>query len=192
MTKATATLDLLETIRGHETTGICVETPTTPAPVVIATPGDIRAGIVLIKSDARLPKSVRFEFKHYGHWKLLAGVDGFSVDRALSEAGWHFFFMVPEIRAAAVSSTRRGAVRKALKKATVGIEAQNFNALEIAEITLKRFLGLHYVTVVAHPRHAKHSPFLRDLDPYHVSRNVWAFKQVLRRRAQIGRTSKGT
>jgi hypothetical protein len=27
---------------------------------------------------------------------------------------------------------------------------------------------LHYVTVVAHPRHAKHSPFLHDLDPDYV------------------------
>jgi hypothetical protein len=191
MTKTSATLDLLETIRGHETTSTGVETPTNPTPVVIATPGDIRAGSVLVKSGTRLPESARFESKQYGHWKLLAGVDGFAVERTLSEAGWHFFFMVPEIRAAAVSSTRHGAVRKALKRVTAAIEAQDFNALEIVEITLKRFLGLHYAVVGAHPRHVKHSPFLRGLDPYHVSRNIWDFKQVFRRRAQIGLASKG-
>jgi|SRR5581483_5267236 len=190
MTKTTATLDVLETVRGHEATGTGVERPLTPAPVVIATTKDIRAGSVLIKSSARLPESVRFESKQYGHWKVLAGVDGFAVERALSEVGWHFFFIVPETRAAAVSWTPQGAARKALKKVTMAIEAKNFNALEIAEITTKHFLGLYYTRVVAHAREVKGSPFLRDLDPYYTPRNVWDFKQVLRRRAQIGRTSK--
>ena len=191
MTKTTATLDVLETIREHQTAGIGVKTPTTPAPVVIATTEDIQAGSVMIKSGARLPESARFESKQKVHWNVLAGVDGFAVERTLSEAGWHFFFMVPETRAAAVSSTPQGAVRKALKKATAAIEAQDYNALEIVEITTKRFLGLYYARVVAHARHAKHSPYLRDLDPHYVPRNVWNFKQALRRRGQIGRTSKG-
>jgi hypothetical protein len=190
MTKTTATLDVLETIRVHETAGIGVKTPTTPVPVVIATTEDIQAGSVMIKSGARLPESAPFESKPYGHWKLLAGVDGFAVERTLSEAGWHFFFMVPETRAAAISSTPQGAVRKALKKMTAAIEAQDYNALEIVGITTKRFLGLYYARVVAHARHFKQSPYLRDLDPHYVPRNVWDFKQVLRRRAQIGRTSK--
>ena len=82
-------------------------------------------------------------------------------------------------------------MRKALKKVATAIEAQNFNALELVEITTKRFLGLHYATVVAHARHSKHSPYLRDLDPDYMPRKVWNFKQALRRRALIGRTSKG-
>jgi hypothetical protein len=191
MTETTATLDLLETIRVHETAGIGVKTPTTPVPAVIATTEDIQAGSVMIKSGARLPESAPFESKPYGHWKLLAGVDGFAVERTLSEAGWHFFFMVPETMASAVSSTPQGAVRKALKKVTAAIETQDYNALEVVGITTKRFLGLHYATVVAHARHSKHSPYLRDLDPHYVPRNVWNFKQALRRRGQIGRTSKG-
>jgi len=190
MTTMTATLDVLETIGGHETTGTGVETPTTPAPVVIATTADVRAGSVLIKSDARLPESARFESKQYGHWNVFVGMDGFAVERALSEAGWHFFFLVPETRAAAVSNTPQGAMRKALRKMTVAIEAQNFNALEIMGVTTKRFLGLCYARVVAHARHAKHSPYLRDIDRHHVPRNVWDFKQALRRRGQIGHTSK--
>ena len=190
MTETTATLDLLETTRGHRAAGTGVATPTTPTPVVVATTEDIRAGSVLIKSDVRLPQSVRFESKQYGHWKVLTGVDGFTVERDLSKAGWHFFFMVPETGVSAVSSTPHGAVRKALKKVAAAIEAQSFNALEIVGITTKRFLGLYYARVVAHARHSKHSPYLRDLDPHFVPRNVWDFKQVLRRRAQIGRTSK--
>ena len=80
---------------------------------------------------------------------------------------------------------------KALKKLTAAVELQSFNALEIVEITRQRFLWLYYARVAAYPRDAKHSPFVCDPDRYHASRNVWDFKQVFRRRAQIGRTSKG-
>ena len=41
MTTMTATMDVLETIRGHATTGISVENSSTPTPVVIATTADI-------------------------------------------------------------------------------------------------------------------------------------------------------
>lgn len=80
---------------------------------------------------------------------------------------------------------------KALKKLTAAVEFQSFNALEIVEITRQRFLWLYYARAAAYPRDARPSPFVRDLDRYHVSRNVWDFKLIFRRRAQIGRTSKG-
>jgi hypothetical protein len=176
MTKTTTTLDLLETIRGNETTGAGAETPTTRAPVVIATTEDIGAGSVLIKSDAH------FESNRYGSWKLLTGLDGFAVERRLSEAGCHFFFVVPRITIGALSSSRNGAIRRGLKKVLAIIEEQNFNALEIVEITTKRFLGVDYARVVAHPRQVKNSPFVRDLDPYHVTRTVWDSQRILRDR----------
>ena len=187
-------LNLTEPVWVKETLGdgtVSVETPGGADVVVIGTVEDIVAGSVLIKSKLRLPESVPFAPKQYGSWRLLAGADGFAVERKLSEAGSNFFFLVPELRRSALSSNRSKALRRALKKIVSTTEAQNFNALEIVEVTTRRFLGLHYAKVVANPRHIKRSPFLRDLDPYHVSRNVWGFKGVLKRRAQIGHSSKG-
>ena len=194
MREEAAILDLAEPVWGNETPGngtVSVETPGGAELVVIGTTEEIVAGSVLIKSSLRLPQSVRFASKRYGSWKLLAGVDGFAAERKLSEAGWNFFFVVPEIRRSALSSNRSKALRRALKKIVSATEAQNSNALEIVRVTTQRFLGLHYTKVVAHPRHIKGSSFLRDLDPYHVSRNVWDFKRVLKRRAQIGRSTNG-
>jgi len=182
MTRMTATLDLRETIRGENTAGTGAEAPTTPAPVVIATPEDIQVGSVLIKSDTRLPEAARFPSKQYGPWKLLTRIDGFAVERRLSEAGWHFLFMVPGITIGALSSSRKGAIRRALKRILTAVEQQHFNGLEIVEITTKRFLGLHYARVVTHPRQVKNSPFVRDLDPYHVTRTVWDSERILRNR----------
>ena len=191
MTKQTAILDLLDTTRGPDTPGVNVERFAIPVLLVIGTTEDIRAGTVLINSAVRLPQSVHFASKQYGPWKLLTTMDGFAVERTLSELGWHFFFMVQGIRAAGVSFTPRGAMTKALKKLTAAAEFQSFNALEIVEITRQRFLWLYYARAAAYPRDARPSPFVRDLDRYHVSRNVWDFKLIFRRRAQIGRTSKG-
>jgi hypothetical protein len=191
MTKTTETLELSETIASPEATSTGVETPMIPAPVVIATPQEIRTGSVLVKSDVRLPDSVLFESKHFGPWTLLTKADGFGFERMLSEEGWHFFFMVPQIALGALSFSPSKAMRAALKKAFAAVEAQGFNALEIVEITTQHILGLHYVKIVAHARHVKNSPFLRDLDPYYVPRGVWNGKGVLRRRAEIGRMVKG-
>jgi len=191
MTKTTATLELIETTGGHEIIGTDVDLSAIPTPVVLASMEDIRAGSVLLRSDARLPEFVHFESKQYSRWRILTDANGFDVERTLSEAGWHFFFIVPEIRAGGLSFHRNQGLRKALKKLLSEVEAYNFNALEIVEIKTRSFMGLNQVEVVAHPRHVKNSPFLRDLDPNYVSRNVWNFKGILRRRSQIGQTCKG-
>ena len=191
MTKTTATLELVETIGGHETIGTDVDVSTIPVPVVLASMQDIQAGSVLLRSDVPLPESVHFAFKLDRQWRILTEANGFDVERMLSDTGWHFFFMVPEIKTGALSFHRNQGLRKALRKLTFVVEAQKFNALEIVEINTKGFLGLNYVEVVAHPRHVKNSPFLRDLDPNYVPRTVWDFKGILRRRSQIGRMRKG-
>ena len=191
MTKYSANLDLHETVGSGETINLGAKNTARLAPVVLATMEDIQSGTILIKSDVRLPNSVLFESKQYGYWRVLTGVDGFAVERRLSTAGWHFFFVVPEIKAAAVSSTRQGALKKALRKVTGATEGGSLNALEIVKIRVRHFLWFYYVMVTAHTRHVKASPFLRDLDPYHTSRQVWDFKQVLRRRAEIAQTAKG-
>ena len=191
MTKQTAILDLLDTIRGPETPGANVERFAIPV-LVLGTTEDIRAGTVLINSAVRLPQSVHFASKQYGPWKLLTTMDGFAVERTLSELGWHFFFMVQGIRAAGRFSYATRRVDKSSQKVDrAAAELQSFNVLEIVEITRQRFLWLYYARAAAYPRDAKPSSFVRELDRYHASRNVWNFKQVFRRRAQIGRTSKG-
>ncbi|HKV78732.1 MAG TPA: hypothetical protein VJP02_11350 [Candidatus Sulfotelmatobacter sp.] len=191
MKETTATLNSAEVLRHEVPNAGAGESQAVPAPAIVATTEDIRAGIVLIKSDAVLPNSVRFESKHYGRWKLLTGADGFQVERRLSEAGWHFFLMVPEVRIRALSSNRKRGLRKVLRKVLSATEAQGFNAVEVVDIKTRHFVGFHSVEVVAYARQVKNSPFLRDLDPNHVSRNTWNFKQILRSQARIGPTRKG-
>ncbi len=152
---------------------------------VVATSRDLRPGSVLVKVDVSLPETAAFKSNQYGRWKVLAE-DGFAVKQILSSVGWHFFFLVPKISVSALSIRSGKAVRAALKKVFATVEAQDLNALEIVEIVRKRFLGVDYVRVVAEPRHVKDSPFFHDHDARHVPRDIWNFKGIFRRRAQIG------
>jgi hypothetical protein len=185
MNETSTTLDSVGAIPGLTIHAGAVDSRAT-APLVLATTEDIRAGSILIQRDAALPGSAQFECKRYGSWNLLT-----EVGRSLSDARWHFFFMVPEVRTGAFSSTRRLGLRKALNKVLAAVEVQSFNAVEIAEIRTRGFLGWNYIQVVAYARHVNSTPFLREFDPHYPSRNVWDFKQVHRRRAQIGPSHKG-
>jgi len=186
MSNTAAIRDQVEAISVQE-----ISRTAAPPLVILGTTEDVRAGSVLLHAIAGWPESAHFRSKQYGAWKILTGVNGFEVEQRLSEAGWHFFFIVPATSSGSLSSDHNKAVRRGLKKILSKTEAQNFNALEIVEITTKRLLGLFYVKIIAHPRQVKVSPFLRNLNPYHSTRNVWDFKQALRRRARIGRTAKG-
>jgi hypothetical protein len=83
MTKTTKTLDRVETTLGRGMIGGNAEITPTPTPIVIAAITDLRAGSVLMTSDTRLPKSVYFECEQYGSWKVLRGMDGFKIERAV-------------------------------------------------------------------------------------------------------------
>jgi hypothetical protein len=51
-------------------------------------------------------------------------------------------------------------IQNALKRILVKVRHQNFNSLEVTGIVAKRFLGVPYVTVSAHPRHIQQSCYL--------------------------------
>jgi hypothetical protein len=68
----------------------------------------------------------------------------------------------------AFSSNSRVGLRKALKKVLAAVEAKSFNAVEIAEIRTRGFLGWNYIQVVAYARHVNNTPFLPEFDPHYL------------------------
>ncbi len=118
----------------------------------------IKTGAILIKEGALLPESLRFESEPYSKgWRLVKDLDGYGLDRKIREAGWTFFYMAGEVDATAVGSDLEKTTRKAVKKVIAHMKSDRLNCLEIAQVAAKRFLGLPYVTVSAHPRHIQES-----------------------------------
>ena len=68
--------------------------------------------------------------------------------------------MAGGVNANAVGSDLEKTTRRAVKKVLSSMKSDRFNCLEIAQVAAKRFLGLPYVTVSAHPRHIQESMFL--------------------------------
>jgi hypothetical protein len=124
-------------------------------------PDKIKAGTILIQEGALLPESLRFESEpHSPGWRLVKNLDSRGLDRKIRDAGWTFFFMAGGVNAIAVGSDLEKTTRRAVKKVLASMKSDRFNCLEIAQVAAKRFLGVPYVTVSAHPRHIQRSMFL--------------------------------
>lgn len=118
----------------------------------------IKTGSILIKEGALLPESLRFESEPYSRgWRLVKNLDGYGLDRKIREAGWTFFYMAGEVNATDVGFDLEKTTRRAVKKVIAYMKSDRLNCLEIAQVTVKRFLGLPYVTISAHPRHIQES-----------------------------------
>ena len=121
----------------------------------------MKTGTILIKEGTLLPEALRFESEPYAKgWRLVKNLDSSGLDRKIREAGWTFFFMAGDANATAVGSDLERTTRRAIKKVIASMELDGFNCLEISQVAAKRFLGILYVTVSAHPRHIQESMFL--------------------------------
>jgi hypothetical protein len=118
----------------------------------------ITTGTILIKEGTLLPEGLQLTSEPYlKGWRLVKNLDSSGMDRKLCEAGWTFFFMAGDVKATAVGSDSNKMTRRAIKKVFTGMKWDKLNCLEIARVAAKRFLGIPYVTVSAHPRHIQES-----------------------------------
>jgi hypothetical protein len=124
------------------------------------TADQIKAGTVFIEEGTPLPDSLNFESKPYSNgWRSVKNLNGYGLDRKIREAGWTLFDLA-QIKASVFGFDREKAARRALDRVLANVKSDNFNSLEISQVTAKRFLGLPYVTVSAHARHLQKSMFL--------------------------------
>src|SRR5229473_7384674 len=111
----------------------------------------INTGTILIKDGTFLPDALRFESEPCATgWRLVKNLDGYGLGRKIHEAGWTFFFVVGEIKAAVFGFDGQKTVRRAVKRILRNLKSETFNGLEITQVVAKRFLGLRYASVCAH------------------------------------------
>jgi len=121
----------------------------------------IKMGTILIEGGALLPDSLRFESEPYAKgWRLIKNLDGYGLDRKIRQAGWTFFYMAVEMKASVFGFGGEKALRRAVNRVLANLKSEKSNCLAITQVAAKRFLGLTYVTVSAHPRHIQESMFL--------------------------------
>jgi len=125
----------------------------------------INAGTILIKEGVLLPESLPVVSEPYSKgWRLVKNLRSSEMDRQLFEAGWNLSYLAEgDLSAAAFGSDTEKTTRRAIKKVIATMKSKQLNCVEITQVAAKRFLGLPYVTVLAHPRHIEDSKVLFHL-----------------------------
>jgi hypothetical protein len=133
--------------------------------------------ILMTQSRLRTPQLLGLEGQPYwGSWSLVKVSDGFALDRKVRDSGWNFFFMAEELKATFFGALGAKKIQSALKRILGKVRQQHFNGVEVTDIVTKRFLGVPYATVSAHPRHVQQSWCLESAEVRRTSQHnaEWA------------------
>jgi hypothetical protein len=116
---------------------------------------------ILIREDALLPAGLVLETEAFlPGWRAVQNLDGHGVSRKIAGAKWNFFFLAGAISATVLGRDRPATMRRALKLILAKQPSQNYNALQIAKVVPKSFLGIPYVRVSAYSRHIQEGIYL--------------------------------
>ena len=118
----------------------------------------IRAGIMIIKDGTQTPESLEVDTKSYSAgWSSIVKTTSAQLGRDLESAGWTFFYMAAEIRTRGFGFNDESRTDRAVARVIDAVKLENCNCLEITQIRRRSFLGLPYMSVVAHARHIQPS-----------------------------------
>ena len=130
---------------------------------------EVQVGTILISG---WPQVFELENEPYsGRWNVVKGPDGFGVDRKIRAAGWNLFFIASEMKAMFLGAAGTKKINRAVNRILGEVNEQHFNGLEVTRIVSKRFLGLPYVSVSAHPRHVQQNCYLDGAEARRLSRS---------------------
>lgn len=124
----------------------------------------IEAGSILIEGSALVPDYWLPPGKPYANgWVGVGKRDRRELEASIHKAGWTFFCLAGEIKAAACGFDRQRAARKAVQRLIASLKAQRLNCLEITRVTPSSWLGVPYVTVTGHARHIQERMVLPNI-----------------------------
>jgi hypothetical protein len=119
---------------------------------------EIKAGTILVKENALLPKGLQFESEPCAPgWRIVQDLDGYGLDRKIQSTGWTFFWLAEEMKAFVFGIDAQTMVRRAIKRILANSESERYNSLQITRMVSEHFLGMPYTTVYAHRRHIQES-----------------------------------
>ena|SRR5579862_5657777 len=112
------------------------------------------AGDILIERSAHLPVALL---------RSESGPDGWAAvkdprptfEKQIAAEGWTLFFMAGEMKTTVFGSDRQKTLRTAMQRLIANVKSQNYNSIEITQVTNKSFLKMPYVSVSAHARHVQ-------------------------------------
>jgi hypothetical protein len=122
----------------------------------------ISEGALLILSGTDLPSGAKVLTTSYSHeWRMVEGKD--DLDRRLHAAGWSLLFIANTLKASCLG-VNDASLRKGINRLLKQIRALNLNSLRVTHIVSKKFIGIAYTSLIAHPCHIQQGCFLQAAD----------------------------
>ena len=122
---------------------------------------ELKHGRLLLRTDASNPEAVQMEKKQLAPgWTIVSSRSVPDLDREITRAGWHLFFIPPEFRVAAIARDQGRTAGKALMKMLAQAEARKMNALEITGVSVKKWAGFYRASIRGVLRHLQKSYLL--------------------------------
>lgn len=110
----------------------------------------LERGCIFLMEGLLLPPPLRFEGRLYADgWKLLNRLRSGEIELRARHSSWNFIFLPEVMRRTVFGFGRAGGLRRATNKLLSAAERNAFNSVEVTEITARKFLGVHWVSVGA-------------------------------------------
>ncbi len=116
-------------------------------------PTQVQSGTMLVQQSATLGLPGMESELYCENWRSLGALESSGFDHTVRAAGWNLFFMAAELRAVAPAWGGQNALHRGVKRLLAQTQLQHFNCLELSQVVRKYFLGIPYISIVAHPRH---------------------------------------
>ena len=127
-------------------------------------PNQVQPGTMMVRQSVIL-QSLGVESEPYcENWRSLSVRDSSCLDHKVRAAGWNLFFMAGELRAVVPAWGGQNSLRRGVKRLLAQTLLQDFNCLEVSHILRKRFLGIPYVSIAAHPRHIQEGRQIQSVE----------------------------
>jgi hypothetical protein len=124
----------------------------------------IQAGTILVQ-ESTLLHSLGTQGENYSdEWCSLGTTESTELDRKLRAAGWNFFFIADELRTILPPWGGEKTLRTGVKRLLARTRAQQFNCMQLSNILRERFLGIPFVSVVAHARHVQQGSRMEGIE----------------------------
>jgi hypothetical protein len=127
-------------------------------------PNQVQAGTVLVQQFAILGLPGVESELYSQNWRSLGALESSDFDHTVRAAGWNLFFMAGELRAVVPAWGGQKALHRGVKRLLAQTRLQHFNCLELSQVIRKNFLGIPYISVVAHPRHIQRGYQLHPIE----------------------------
>ena len=128
----------------------------------------LERGCIFLMDGLLLPPALRFEGNSYSNgWRLLSRLTSGQVELRARASSWNFIYLAEVMRRTIFGFGRVGSLRRATNKVLGEARKNAFNSVEVTEITARKFLGVHWVSVGAHFRSLQKSNQIKALAARH-------------------------